>query len=162
MAARLIYLSLVFSSIFARAESLEAFTGGSPVPWPFPWAKDCPIQWSNLIGRYTLVDNSNGEEVSIRISFQHHRMLHVLRITRYDRSGHLLSDGYSFITENQKVFRVYLRPFSPDERPYFATIRLYYSDPRLVCGTDSLVPILSLVELQSGVSREVQYRMIRR
>lgn len=151
----MMYLILVFFSVFARAD-------GSPVPWPFPWAKDCPVQWSSVVGRYTLVDNYAGEEVSIRISFVHHRLLHVLRIARYDRHGQILSDGYSFVTENQNVFRVYLRPHEPGEHPYWATIRLYFNDARLICGGDSLVPFLSLIDMGPGVTQESLYRLVRR
>ena len=162
MAARLIALLMMFFTATVHADDFRPFGEGLPLPWPFPWAKDCPVEWSNLIGRYTMVDNSLGEEVAIRISLISHHRLHVLRISRYSPVGELLSDGFSFITENQRIMRVYLRPYAPGQEPLWATIRLFFDDNDLVCAKDRLVPILSLWHRREGVMSETQYRLVRR
>lgn len=117
---------------------------GMPVPWPFPWAKECPINWENLNGRYELTDSLGGSEVSLRISVVMHKGLRLVRVSRYARKGGIEYDGSTFVTENQKFIRLYLAPIRGEGPRIWATIKLHYQSEVMTCTADHLVPILSM------------------
>lgn len=142
--------------------SFRPYGEGLPLPWPFPWAKECPVQWSSLSGRYAMLDSTTQDEVDLKISIVTDRGLRFLRISRYNSSGNMISDGFTFLTRNQRSVRVYLRPLKDHQPVLWANIKLYHSSEIFSCEAATLVPILSLVERQDHMTTETLYRLVRR
>lgn len=169
MGARIILLAaLVFGALTASAQGsfgsdniFRPYGEGLPLPWPFPWAKECPVKWQSISGRYAMMDSSQ-QDVDLKISILTEDGLKVMRITRYNAMGGMVSDGFSFITENQRSIRVYLRPLNKEQAPLWANIKLYHSDYSQSCEMSRLVPILSIVEKRINKTVETQYRLVRR
>lgn len=135
---------------------------GLPLPWPFPWAEDCPVQWSALSGRYTMLDSESKDEVQLTISIVTDHGFRFLRISRFASDGTFLSDGVTFLARNQRSARVYLNPLDDRQPPLWANIKLYYASEIFSCEMNSLVPILSLIEKQNEKNVETRYRLVRR
>ncbi len=135
---------------------------GLPLPWPFPWAKDCPVVWSSLSGRYMMLDSQYEEEMELKISVLTKDGMKLMRISRYNYYGAVVAEGFAWLTMNQKSVGVHLRPLSKKANPMYANIKLYYADSDYNCSMTSLVPILSLVEKRPNMTTEVQYRLVRR
>ncbi len=161
---RQIFLATVFlfTSLTASAEQkFEPYGQGMPAPWPFPWAKECPVKWSSLTGRYVMYDQFEQDEIDLKLSLVTRSGLKMMRISRFSKKGTIISDGFSVITEKQKSIRVYLRPTSNKTMPVWASLKLYF-DKDYSCEMSRLVPILSLVERHANVTTEAQYRLVRR
>ncbi len=134
---------------------------GLPLPWPFPWAKECPVNWASMEGRYTLEDDSSDEQIDLKITILTQKGMRMVRLSRYSQSGALISDGFSFVSTNQKMIRLYLYPRHRNEAPIWALIKLHHWSWDLGCSEDQLVPILTLEKTNSHVRKQSQYRLIR-
>lgn len=152
---------LLISLTTAAAEKFQPYGQGMPAPWPFPWAKECPIKWSSLTGRYVMYDEFAGDDIDLKLSIVSREGLKMMRISRYSRSGIMISDGITVVTEKQKSVRVYLRPLDKDTLPMWASLKLHF-DKDYSCEMNSLVPILSLFERRNNITTEAQYRLVRR
>lgn len=157
----LIMIAVVLTSVAAVGETPRPYGEGLPLPWPFPWAKECPVRWMDLTGRYVLVNSERSEIISLRISVVSEYGLRVLRISRFDHYGHMLADGVTFLTDDQKAVRVHLWPMNPASEPMWANLRLYYRDNGFSCAVDRLVPILSIIRQKANITTEIQYRLLR-
>jgi len=167
----LISVALAMTALTAGARGLDEkesgqvfrpYGEGLPLPWPFPWAKECPVQWASISGRYAMLDSMYQEEVDLKISIVTEGGLKFMRISRFNSSGAMISDGFTFLTPNQRSVRVYLRPMTRKHGPLWANIKLYHGSSRFSCEMASLVPILSLVEKQQDHTTETLYRLVRR
>ena len=160
----LIFLTAFSMNLFATDSRGFAvpYGDGMPAPWPFPWAKECPVEWSMLSGEYELKDSVRGETVSLRVSILWHNGMRLLRIARYDREGHLTSDGFTLITENQRTIMVYLQPMVKGEPAMWASLRFYY-DSLHSCDQTRLVPILSFSwkDTEQDSTVENHYRLVK-
>src|SRR4051812_11566317 len=83
-------------------------TDGWPLPWPFPVAIDCPMDWKNLNGVYLLSDSKDEERLTVKISVVTKKGIRLVRVSRYTRTGHLMFDGTAFVTERQKIIGLFL------------------------------------------------------
>lgn len=160
----LLILAFVSTSIVASAEQKQfiPYGQGMPAPWPFPWAKECPIKWSSITGRYVMFDQFEKDQIDLKLTVVKREGLKLMRISRYNVNGEMISDGVTVITEKQKSVRVYLRPLTNKTMPVWATLKLHYHDSLLSCDMSQLVPILTLLERRDKVSTEAQYRLVRR
>lgn len=159
-----IFLAAVFLLTSAMASAEQKFVPygeGMPAPWPFPWAKECPVKWTSLTGRYVMYDQFEQDEIDLKLSLITRKGLKMMRISRYSKTGAMISDGFSVITEKQKSVRVYLRPLTNKTSPVWASLKLYF-DKDYSCEMTRLVPILSLVERHGTTTTEAQYRLVRR
>lgn len=154
--------------IFGLAFSWSALAGeirprgeGLPLPWPFPWAKECPVNWKSVQGRYSLSDSANNEEIDLRIKILTKKGFRLVRISRYDWYGHIISDGFAFLSENQRTISVYLQPVVDDEPPMWAILKFHYWNENFGCAENQLVPILTLEKLKQNHSTQTQYRLVR-
>lgn len=153
---------LAFSTVSAHAaDRFQPYGEGMPAPWPFPWAKECPIKWSGLTGRYVMFDQFQQDEIDLKLSIVSREGLKMMRISRYSREGVMISDGITVITEKQKSVRVYLRPLTTKTMPMWAALKLHF-DKDYSCDMNRLVPILSLFERRDNLMTEAQYRLVRR
>lgn len=158
----LIFSAFLFTSLSASAsQQFVPYGEGMPAPWPFPWAKECPVKWSSLSGRYVMYDEFERGEVDLKLSILNRNGLRMMRISRFSSDGKILSDGFSVMTNSQKSVRVYLRPMSSRTPPVWASLKLHF-DKDFSCEMSRLVPILTLHERRANSSSEAQYRLVRR
>lgn len=134
---------------------------GLPLPWPFPWAKDCPVDWKSMEGRYVLSESKDREEIDLDITVIDRMAFKIVRVARYDRFGRLLADGFSFVGHNQRALRLLLKPRYRGQRPIWGTIQLFYQGNELLCSDDNLVPILTLETADSSKPSQTQYVLLR-
>jgi len=141
--------------------TLRPAAEGLPLPWPFPWAKECPVDWQSMQGRYLLSDSSNQEQIDLKITVVTSHGFRLVRMSRYSRNGEMIADGFNFVSLNQRMLRMRLVPKSPFESPIWALVKLHYSDWNLGCAADHLVPILTLERANSSSSTASHYRLVR-
>jgi|GEM_PF-6320068 len=134
---------------------------GLPLPWPFPWAKECPVDWQKMAGRYVLSDSLEQEQIDLKITVVTSHGFRLVRLSRYDRYGMLIADGFSFVSLNQRMLRMKLVPKDYYENSIWALIKLHYSDWNLGCAEDHLVPILTLERANSSNHSTNHYRLVR-
>ena len=148
-------------SAFGVAPAVRPTSEGLPLPWPFPWAKECPVDWQAMQGRYLLSDSAKEEQIDLKISVITNYGFRLVRMSRFSKTGELLADGFNFVSLNQRMLRMNLVPQNDDEQPMTALIKLYYSDWSLGCAKDRLVPILSLERTNSTSGKTNHYRLVR-
>jgi hypothetical protein len=139
------------------------YAEGLPLPWPFPWARDCSVDWASMEGEYTLVETDSGDQISLRISAINKLNVRVARVARISQSGTIMSEGFTFLTNGQKTIRLWLFSVGEDDPPMWASIVMYYPSNRLQCQVEELVPILTM-ERFDRVTRtrsQIQYRLVR-
>lgn len=151
-------ISLAVSANLAWAQARPA-AEGLPLPWPFPWAKECPVDWQRMAGRYVLSDSVNEEEIDLKITVITTNGFRLVRLSRIDHHGQVVADGFAYVSLNQRMLRMKLVPRDRYDSPSWALIKLHYSDWNLGCAEDHLVPILSLERNNS--SRSNHYRLVR-
>lgn len=149
---------LVTLSATALAE-VRPYGQGLPLPWPFPWAKDCPMDWDSLNGTYTLSDSSFDERLEIRITVSRRTEQRFVRISRFV-NGTMVADGRGMIDPERHSFRVYMRPLSERADAIWASVRFYFPDDQQLCS-QNLVPILTLQTAGGVVNGDSQYRLMR-
>lgn len=152
-------LFLIFMASFVVSSSVQA--EGLPLPWPFPWAKECPVNWASMAGRYTLEDNSTDEQIDLKISIVTDMGMRLIRLSRYSMDGLLISDGFAFVSSNQRLIGLYLYSQRRNESPIWALIKLHHWNWDLGCSEDQLVPILTLEKVNSSTRKQSQYRLVR-
>ena len=137
---------------------------GLPLPWPFPWAKECKVNWMDMQGRYLLSESSLEQEIELKIFVITEDGLKRVHVAHYGQDGQLVSHGFDFVSENQKTLRLYLIPANADgnAEPTLAVIKLYYQSSVFSCRQDALVPILTIEGLDPKEPRTTQYRLVRR
>lgn len=138
-----------------------ASADGMPGPWPFPWAKDCPVKWESLEGRYVLPESSQNALLDLKVSVVDKLNFKLVRVSRYDRMGGLEADGYVWVAANQKTIRLWLFPLKEGESPTWAVLKLHFSSNERTCDEDHLVAILTLDQPDSATRRQSQYRLIK-
>ena len=132
---------------------------GMPLPWPFPWAKECPIDWTVLDGTYLLSESADATYLDFVITPVGKNGFRLVRIGRYANDGLLLQEGFVLVSKNQKTIQVTMYPQRPKLSKLQALIRFHYLDDRMTCDNAQLVPILTL---QSPVDEtESQYRLVK-
>src|SRR5262249_48226 len=87
------------------------------------------------------------------------RIIHVSRLTG---RGVKKSEGYTYVTDDQKVVRVTLDPVDGAGVSVRAVIKMHFETDHEYCTEDNLVPILTLQKKDpSKPKSEIQYRMKR-
>ncbi len=142
-------------------DRFQLYGQGLPLPWPFPWAKDCPVNWKNMEGRYGLSDNLEREEINLDITVVERMGFKVVRVARYHRDGRLVADGFTFVGDSQRTIRLLLKPKIRSQRAIWATIQLHYQGFELLCSEDNLVPILTLEISGSSGPSQTQYVLLK-
>lgn len=166
-----VVLGLVISLVAGAANStpgasnksigqFEALSEGLPLPWPFPWAKDCPVDWKSMQGRYLLSGSAANEQIEFKITVITIRGFRLVRMTRFSRDGKLLAQGFTFVTLDQRSLRMHLVPQVEGEEFMTALIKLHYSDAAIGCAKDHLVPILTLERSNSSSHTINHYRLV--
>lgn len=134
---------------------------GLPLPWPFPWAKECPVDWQAMAGRYILSNSSNEEQIDLKITVINVHGFRLVRLSRFDGYGNLIADGFSFVSLNQRMLRMKLVGQDTTDNSIWALIKMHYTDWNLGCSDDHLVPILTLERTNSSTIYTNHYRLIR-
>lgn len=159
----LLALTLVMS-VIARAEDGTEFTlfgDGLPLPWPFPWAKECPVEWEGLQGRYMLSDSSQQEELDLDVKVEQNAAYKVVRIARFTRWGQKISSGFSFVNPDTRSISMEMIPNSLTDPMILANLQLHYVSKDHRCAGENLVPILTLQKRGSPASSQTQYRLMK-
>lgn len=144
--------------------SFSAIAGeGLPLPWPFPWAKECPVEWQSLEGKYALADSSKNEQ--LQISFHNLTKtkggLKLARIARLGKDGELIAEGFNVFTENQRSLRLSLYPLDQAEAIQAVVIKLFYQSSSFACTKQNLVPIMSVEKRGSSTTGTTSYRLVK-
>ena len=139
----------------------RASADGLPVPWPFPWAKDCPIEWSAMAGRYLLSDSKTLQYIDIKITPLTKEGFKLVRVARYDQNSELMFDGFTYISVNQRTLRLSLMPTGPGQDPLWAVIKLHFQSNDLRCAVDQLVPILTLEPMDPKNTQVSRYKLVK-
>lgn len=135
---------------------------GLPLPWPFPWAKDCPVEWQRLDGRYFLSDSALSEQIELKITVVQQFSSSLVRLARYAENGMMISEGYNWVPAGERLISIRLDPMVPGEEVVDALLKLhYFNDKDLSCSDDNLVPILTLDREHSSVHTQSHYRLVR-
>lgn len=134
---------------------------GLPLPWPFPWAKECPVDWNAMAGRYMLSDTSSPQFIDLKITVISHVGFKLVRIARYNSAGNLESDGFTFVNEKQRMLHISLEPTAVAAHPIWATIKLHYQSNVWSCTADHLIPILTLEAEGGGDRPATQYKLLK-
>lgn len=143
------------------SEGYVIFGEGLPLPWPFPWAKECPVDWSSMQGRYVLSDSADEEEIDLDISVVERMGSKLVRVARYNRFGRRLAEGFAIVGENQRAIRLLLKPVGWADQAIWATIQLHYQRAEQRCSEDNLVPILTLEGANGGKPSQKQYVLLK-
>lgn len=141
--------------------SSSSFADGMPGPWPFPWAKDCPVRWESLEGRYLMPDSAQNATLTLKVSVVDKLDFKFVRVSRLSADGRLEADGYVWVAANQKTLRLWLYPLREGESPIWAVLKVHFASAERVCSEDHLVTILTLEQPDSVSRRQTQYRLIR-
>lgn len=144
-----------------RGGPVHAYGQGLPLPWPFPWAKECPVHWESLQGRYSMAHSEHHEAIQLNISFLNKFGLRLVRVARLDQKGNLLSEGIAIIHDGQRSIKMPLNPIDSLSAPITAELKFYYSSRVLSCDEDYLVPILTLKDPANPSNDHIDYRLIR-
>lgn len=135
---------------------------GWPLPWPFPWAKQCPMDWNNLSGTYLLSDSSGDGQLIVKVTVLMKRGLLLVRVSRYNHNGHLILDGTTTVTQRQKVVSLYMSPArgTSGHPAVWAVIKMHYDSSVFSCAADHLVPILTVQGFtDSAPPNGIDYKM---
>jgi hypothetical protein len=160
-----LFLRIIFSSLLLVMTLLHvqpSRADGLPGPWPFPWAKECPMNWEDMEGRYMLSDSRSSDQVILRVTVQMKKSTRLVRVSRYTKHGSLIYDGATYVDEDQRIIRLYLSPTKSDGPPVWAVIKLHYQSWEVdSCSADRLVPILTVGTSDPYDPSSNQYKMIK-
>jgi hypothetical protein len=134
---------------------------GLPLPWPFPWAKECPMNWQALNGQYLLSDAAESDTLDVSISTYDRVGVRVVRVARYTGHGELIYQGFSTVTENQRTIRLSLLPANGTDCAVQAVIKLHFQSSVNLCSMDHLVPILTIMRGTGASPKRIQYKMVK-
>lgn len=156
---------LLFAGLFnfaAHAEQTYRPMGdGMPLPWPFPWAKDCPVNWDSMQGRYLLTPSAAKEQVDLEIRVVTSMNVKLVHVSRYGSDGVLIADGYIWIPAKQKSVRLWLFPLRAGDPPTWAVLKMYHRNTMSDCNQEGLIPILTLEQVDNSIRTQSQYRLVR-
>ncbi len=96
----------------------------------------------------------------LRISVIAKDGLRLLRVSRYSNLGSWKYEGTTFVTENQKLVRLYLSPVNGKGDPIWAIIKLHYISDVMECSAERLVPIMT-VQASDKEEEFIDYKMER-
>lgn len=156
----LILNALPLSSFGVPTDAI-AYGQGLPLPWPFPWAKECEVHWESIPGRYALSDNAAHEEMELKITFIKKFGVSLVRVKRISNDGILLSEGLTAIYQGQRSFRLRLEPHQEGQPVIWASLKFYYGGRELRCDDSYLVPILALEKEGFPNNQRTEYRLIK-
>lgn len=157
---KLSIMILLLGSVARAQSAIAPFGQGMPLPWPFPWAKECPINWESLEGRYLLSD-TDSQELDLKITVIDKMNFKLIRVARYDAAGHVLAEGVALVNNDQKSIRLWLLPRKKGAQPIWAEIKMFYRSSELFCSDEYLVPILTLDYQDKTTHTQAQYRLVR-
>lgn len=153
----------VLAGPLASAQSyVRPFGDGMPLPWPFPWAKDCDVDWAAMEGRYLLTPSKLGMQLDLKISVVAELNFTLIRVSRYGQDGQLLADGYVWVSAKQKTVRLWLFPLRRGDPPTWAVLKLHYTREKVAgCPAEFMIPILTLDQVDNTTHTQAQYKLIR-
>ena len=158
----LFFLLVTFmTSPLGAAPKEKPYGDGMPLPWPFPWAQHCPVDWEEQQGRYSLMDSRGGEEIEFIVTEPDLSGTLMVHMSRYSRDGVLMDDGFTYMGRGQKMIRLWLKPADQHHLETLAILRLYHRSTDLLCQPDHLVPILTLQWGDGDTHTQSQYRLER-
>lgn len=140
-----------------------AHADGMPVPWPFPWAEECEVNWQSMAGRYLLSESNKEEQIELVVHVVYtSQSQQEVYVSRYSQSGELLSSGHAPLTAEQRSLSLYLYPTSRQQVITRAVIELYYQTSQRSCEEDYLLPILTLEKVDGILpAAKTQYRLVK-
>lgn len=151
-------LALLALTTMAHAAQLDK--DGLPVPWPFPWAKECPTDWNAFEGVYKMTTNSDAGRLTFRVDGEGEGGLLRVRVTRLSPKGRPTYDGSTYIDFTQKVVALWLTPTDDASHPsVWGEIRLHYNSKDLTCA--NTVPVLTVAPDEQKEAEGTAYELIR-
>lgn len=155
----------IIMSMGARANGdsgeFTLYGDGLPLPWPFPWAKECPVEWESLQGRYELSDSSQQEQLDLDVKVEQGAAYKVMRIARFTRWGQKISSGFSFVNPDTRAITMEMIPNNLTDPVTVASLQLHFLTKDHRCMDENLVPILTLQPRGAPASSQTQYRLMK-
>jgi hypothetical protein len=149
------------ASGFVFADEQPFNGGGSHLPWPFPWADQCPVDWREVAGIYRLSEEpGSSKHMDLKITTYKSRGRQIVRMTRYNQRGLMVADGAAYVDENERVASVELHPIRRRAAVMRAEIRLHYKSGIMYCDRVYLTPVLSMRSGGSGRYEVTYYQLI--
>src|SRR6185312_10499834 len=105
---KLLLAGAALSASLAHAAHDGRGEDGWPLPFPFPWAKECPMDWDHLSGNYTVKDSTETDSLLVKVTVLTKKGIRLVRVSRYSYTGRLMFDGTTTVTEKQKVVSLWL------------------------------------------------------
>lgn len=155
-------LGMAIGTSMAQAKEFKTYGEGLPLPWPFPWAKECPVNWESMQGRYLLSDSLEGEQIDLKITIVNKNGFRLIRVSRFSSKGVMIADGVTFVSRDQRAIHVWLNAAQAASQPRTsAMLQFYYASDNYQCAADQLVPILTLDRYDKFNHVQTQYRLLR-
>jgi len=154
------FVACLLLTVTFSAPAFADSKNGMPLPWPFPWAKECAIDWEALAGQYMLQDSVEAQFLDLTVTILLRDEYRLVRVARYDKLGVEVASGFSVVTNDQRSLSMRLDPLVDGEPTMVATIRLYYRSKTYSCHQDELVPILGLAT-ENPSEDHGQFKMVK-
>jgi hypothetical protein len=157
---RVLLLTGVLMCILSAQNAVHA--DGLALPWPFPWAKECAVDWQSMQGRYRLSDSIASERIDIQITPIGEHPLKYVRVTHYAQGGTLIASGSAYVLNQQRSLTLSLFPVEGHYGPSLrAQIKLFYAGNQKLCTKGNLVPILSLCRSETDPEQSSHYELVK-
>jgi hypothetical protein len=150
----LVMLTLAYAPIsFAK--------DGMPSPWPFPFAKDCPMAWDNLGGLYNMSDSNTRDQILVKVNEGDDASVKVIRVVRMSSKGRARAFGLAMVLEDEREFHVHMIPATKSDGPdTWVGVRMYYTSLVKSCEASYLVPIMTVSRDEANTDQS-DYVLIR-
>jgi hypothetical protein len=141
--------SLSFAKVHPQGEGL-------PLPWPFPWAKECPVKWQSLEGTYTLYNKMVDDQITLRVEMTSRYRVTVSRLAA---DGTVLNKGSVAFDSTDRELTVTLRPKFSGVDKIKANLRFYHKQGHAsACTKDAIEPIVTLGDDEA---EQIPFQMVR-
>ena len=133
-----------------------------PLPWPFPWADKCSMDWEDLDGTYLLSNGKEADQLILRINILTKKGVRSVHVSRISSQGRMLYQGSTLVSEADRIIRLSLVSIYPEEPRIWATIKMHYQSEVSSCSASHLIPILTVQVPENSAPRAgVDYRMVK-
>lgn len=141
----IVVTGLALASSFAQATHFSyGPLSGAPLPWPFPWAEECPVDWMKYKGRFYMAEEFQGQQSTLEISIHGSGELRYIRMTLRGEYSQLLARGVAKLHYGQRSLEMELVPVNPEIPSMYASLKLYFSGDNHACNSKNLIPILTV------------------
>lgn len=140
-------VNLIFAAVLALGP-ISSRASGLPGPWPFPWAKECPILWQEVDGAYAFFDSQDKLISWLKITIKPVKAGanpgYLLEAVLMDDGNLPIGFGVSRVSVDDRRVAFWLLPTDGSPAPIRAVIKFHYASSVRSCSRDRLVPVLTV------------------